>query len=647
MTKNIKNYNKLLIFAMLIILSSILTAQSFVDEATAASTYELAKDWRVISMLFTMLSIIFIALAYMFGQGFNIPELKAWASTEMTQAVVTAIIILTFTGVITFLDLMVAEIVNNSFLGFTCAGASVCAITTAEQYLSGMIDTAEDQTKSILQQYADTSRTAAVREGASATPLIKPIPLLQASLSGSITAGYLMDAERYQSVLEHLVNLLSSMYAQQFFVKEISFKLAPIIMAMGIVARSFFITRKLGGLLIAIGVGTMFVFPLMYVFNWLTLNVALYGDSVITPAGGVCPATCLLTAPKFYSGTTPIYSKADLYTFFGLSEDPNGDGDTRDSEITDEIVENVEKLARGEVIDSYTSPKNGRTASSCETTAHVGSGYCPIECRELPYPLSTTCNPMPEIQEPEEGQPEASFVNDATPDTRIACDSMPSACKIIRYVNPYDPYFEGAPTDATLQLYDNYARYSEDCKRECRIVPPLKTNCATGDSLHCPLEKDYCKYSWKDNLNARPPGCGVALGPNGGPPVIAKACEASFTAIESCTYVLPRRDALDQHECDTCLLIPDPYKYDPPIYKNCADLCRGSPAGPPRISPGEFAKKSAEGMVGKPEIKVAASLVLPAYVLPILNITVTLMFIRSLSQILGGDIEIPGVSKIL
>jgi hypothetical protein len=37
---------------------------------------------------------------------------------------------------------------------------------------------------------------------------------------------------------------------------------------------------------------------------------------------------------------------------------------------------------------------------------------------------------------------------------------------------------------------------------------------------------------------------------------------------------------------------------------------------------------------------------LPAYVLPLFNIVATLVFIKGLSTILGGDIEIPGISKV-
>jgi hypothetical protein len=37
---------------------------------------------------------------------------------------------------------------------------------------------------------------------------------------------------------------------------------------------------------------------------------------------------------------------------------------------------------------------------------------------------------------------------------------------------------------------------------------------------------------------------------------------------------------------------------------------------------------------------------IPAYLLPLFNIVATLVFIKGLSGLIGGDIEIPGISKI-
>jgi hypothetical protein len=53
-----------------------------------------------------------------------------------------------------------------------------------------------------------------------------------------------------------------------------------------------------------------------------------------------------------------------------------------------------------------------------------------------------------------------------------------------------------------------------------------------------------------------------------------------------------------------------------------------------------------EGLVGRAEIQQVSKLLVPAYVLPLFNIVATLVFIKGLSNLLGGDIDIPGISKV-
>lgn len=627
------------------------------------SPYELARDWRVLSITFTIITAMLIALAYMFGHGFNVPELKAWASTEFVQIIVTALIVVMLVAVITFLDGLLVLTVNQSNLqGVSCTNSSNCAVTLADAYFTGLIDIAHGKARDVIEGISDAQVTASRRFGASAVPLILPIPLLQLSVSGTFSAGYLMDAERFTTVLESLVNTTSSMTAQQFFVNQISYRVAPFLLVVGIVARSFFATRRIGGLLIAIAVGVMYVLPLMFVVNWLTLNITLFGDSIITPPTGSCPVSCALSAPKFYAGNTPIYTERELYAYFDLL-DPDRNPRTEDSMLSQidpannrPIIENIKRLARGEDAQ-YVNPNQNRnpgtlpSVSSCEFAARtLQDGYCPVECRELPYPLSFTCK---------------NVTQDGTARTEITCNRMPSVCKITRYVNPADPYFTNPGANPQLSaLYAEYQQYSALCPLQCRTIAPLQNDCS-GDAsrVSCPYAKDYCRFTRVDDLTSRPNECSarrcfgeddcrrlaqeLVRNPIGSCPTPVAQANNRPVATSSCLYVLPGEQRLTNNECNGCLFVPESYTFDPPLYRNCADICSTNASGPPKISPGEFAKRSAEGMVGRDEIKVASTLILPGYILPILNIVVTLMFIRSFSQIFGGDVEIPGLVKIL
>jgi hypothetical protein len=69
-------------------------------------------------------------------------------------------------------------------------------------------------------------------------------------------------------------------------------------------------------------------------------------------------------------------------------------------------------------------------------------------------------------------------------------------------------------------------------------------------------------------------------------------------------------------------------------------------AGPLSIGPTDFIKKL-PGAEGRPDARNVGMLMVPALVLPLFCIVIVVSFIRVFSPLLGGDIEIPGLSKII
>jgi len=377
------------IFIFLIAFTYLSFAQQTQVEAVAAqSGYELVSDWRVLSALTIMVMVIFVAMAYGAGVALENSELQAWASTELVQVFVTAIIVFAFAAVITFLDDVTVMVIQNSNLPFTCNGVQNCAITTASEYLANMQNSAEQQVIDRLADSVKAGQMASYRAGAYATQVLLPIPLLQLSVSGSITAGYIMDIDRNTALIEQLGNLLSVMYAQRFFIEQISFKIAPIVLVLGVVARSFFLTRRLGGLLMAMGIGIMYVLPLMYVLNWITLSLTLFGDSILTPSLGACPAACAVSPPKFYlQNGEPVYDKATLYNYLRMDEAAASDSDNH---AIDQLQNGSRRF--------FTSTSNGQVAYSCEYAALTGASMSGPDSG----PGSSSLSP-PVVGLPEEG----------------------------------------------------------------------------------------------------------------------------------------------------------------------------------------------------------------------------------------------------
>jgi|GEM_PF-6877893 len=397
-----------LIFIFLLALTCISFAQQTQVEATAAqSQYELIRDWRVLAGITVLVMSILVAMAYAAGVGLENSELQAWASTELVQVFVTAIIVMAFAGVITFLDDMTVMVIQNSNLPFTCDGAQNCAITTASQYLANMQDSAENQVIGRISDSVKAGKMASYRAGAYATQVLMPIPLLQLSVSGSITAGYIMDIDRDTALIEQLGSLLSVMYAQRFFIEQISYNIAPIVLVLGVVARSFFLTRRLGGLLMAIGIGVMYVLPLMYVLNWITLSLTLYGDSIITPNLGACPGACALSPPKFYlQNNEPVYDKDTMYNYLGIdTSDPSQSG----------AVVNVDRLENGSM---RLLSLNGQTAYSCEYAALTGATMSGQDSAGL--------SPTVSLPETSSG-PGAAVAGQPSAESQPVVDSAPSS----------------------------------------------------------------------------------------------------------------------------------------------------------------------------------------------------------------------------
>ena len=619
--------NLKLTFAILLLLLSFTYAQSL-DSQISSSPFDLIRDWRALSLGISILSVILISIALLIGMSFEMPELKAWASSELTQVFATLLIVLALAGTITLLDGLFETLVVSSNLGFTCSGTSICAKTVASNYLDNLISLASSVSKSSIEDYATAAKLVGLGTAVNSEIFVYPIPLLQPQISFSPTISYMMDMDRLRVVIEGSGGIFASLSAQKFFVNEISYKLAPSLLAIGILLRSFFATRRLGGLLMAIGFGVMYVFPMTYVFDWLSLNIAVSGGNLVVDDTTNCPVSCLKNPPTFVidNNNMTFESREEVLDYLdSTGTDISGAGIT------------LAALASGTqpsaMIGSY-------RIISCN------ANECPSSCRSLPYPNSPSC-----------------FANSSN------CASIDSRCKVIRSVN----------------LVDTPDTFAARCPMECRTVPALKSNCDISrnvgsrsltcieiladpsiDSTGCPAicatglgasdptcnvpipipvsyncldSKDYCRYARSDNLNVRPSGCEEDLA--------SYVCPASLTANDSCVWVLPSRTLIDSHACDRCLFVPQEFQLTPPINTACEKACSDNSQGPRKISPAEFTRRSSEGMIGKEEIKSLASLYLPAYLLPLLNLVMTLVFIRGFSQFLGGDVEIPGLARLL
>jgi hypothetical protein len=677
------------------------------------SPLEIVKDWRILAILALGFSIVLVAIAYMIGIGLEMPEMRAWAGTELSQIFANALIILLVIVVIAFVDVMAIAIAVDADLDLPeCLGIGTqtydtCLQSVANEYLQDYVDTAKLQMRNILVENVKAVNYMNQRAGLYCTSIL----CLQVGVTTTFAANYLLDSDMYTLLFEYYGNLLGFMEAQLFFVNEVSFKIGPILLAVGIVARAFYFTRKIGGLLIAVALGITFFFPGMYIFDWATLDMVMTSDKGVDSQKSDCPAECTKQTPIAYyyndSGLQMIYDPMD---FKGL--------------FTEGTMGNAGQLYEGKIASA--SGTNGSALNkiihSCiyfqESDFPYTMGACPLTCRSLPYPTATQCL---------EATIKVGNAN-VTYNVQKACSVVPTECKVVKEVRG----IEGT------------AEY-ESCPSACKVVPPLKSDCRYKDAAeteegNCLDSSVDCRIAKVSDLSWRPSIHDSSL-PKAKACNKAKDCVASLTANDSCVYVFPDTGPCEdlcvgcdeecrligadfdnlpsnlkdhcnsiQTACDAChdtckvklsdisalsppagqctdcpeemrLMAPDipeeytqdscsfqncpaeyrifmprsacqmclfteaAYAYRPPINNKCDELCKPSDNVPTKDAE-DYAKIGEDGLVGKANIQSLSKLMLPIYVLPLFNIVATLVFIKGLSRILGGDIEIPGISKV-
>ncbi|MFA6530179.1 MAG: hypothetical protein WCT31_00475, partial [Candidatus Micrarchaeia archaeon] len=449
-------------------------AESFYQNKVAlagqSSQFELIKDWKVLSALLIIITLLLLIFAYIAGQSFNMPELKAWGAVELNQLFVTILIIgILFFGM-GFLDKIMADSLADSHLPdplnpgseLACKSDinSNCAAYIAEAYVNDIQNMMQKDVGDWLDNAAKEGQKMGRRSGINFVPFIYPIPTLWASFSVGWQPEKILDVERYNTVINFYTPMISSISAQKFFITEVVAGVAPSILLLGIVARSFFLTRRLGGLLIAMAIGVMFVLPLMYVFSWMSLNIAIFGTGALeSDSMPVCPEECQQLAPVAYDTASGVqyftiqdwadsvekrfgaeettgcylsrlidqkYSAEDYFSdlndplemqkilvTYGYPSDLDCDYTTNPHGLRD-----VRPL-RAEMDNYFQAcyPEGPGVGSGFAVTNPNGYGdfgtervYCPPTCRELPYPYDRKeCSPN-EVQ--------------------YACSQLPKQCNI-------------------------------------------------------------------------------------------------------------------------------------------------------------------------------------------------------------------------
>lgn len=221
--------------------------------------------WQFIAIVCTAISFALSALAFMLGRAFDSDDLKKWAKSELLSAISTLTIIVML--------IIIATILSNAVFTFTKEATRISApayFVEMERQLQGKEITQEVASFFPAQWYL-TSMARCVRmlyiTNACSTIITEPADwlILDTVRAGSPSSiPTLMMRGLSRTLSNTLTFILYVTYLQKdilLFAQQVAL---TVFLPLGIVLRSFVLTRGGGNLFIALGAGLFFIYPTAY-----------------------------------------------------------------------------------------------------------------------------------------------------------------------------------------------------------------------------------------------------------------------------------------------------------------------------------------------------------------------------------------------
>jgi hypothetical protein len=221
------------------------------------------SNWQSVAVAAAVLSLLFAALAYALSRFFRTRSLELWAKDEIYQALASAFIV------------GAAVIIITAISSFSCSISGKCV--GSQDHVDAAINIMGNMTSNVTKQlehifYLSMRVGMITKMGKFYDFTIGPdlaciagYCLTAFGFNFYWWAGGSMIADSIDYTFSILLPIISSFIAQMYMLMFIKEALFPTLLAMGIILRTFFFSRKVGGLLIAIALALYTVYPLMYI----------------------------------------------------------------------------------------------------------------------------------------------------------------------------------------------------------------------------------------------------------------------------------------------------------------------------------------------------------------------------------------------
>lgn len=450
-----------------------------------------------------------VVLAILAGYLLGLEELKQWGRAELGQALVTVFLAGVLLAVIGSADIVLqsATLTIQSPCISNQVPTGMASASKLTQYAGCYMEN--------LQNLAGQMGSDTIRQSIELTAKAYSSNGIQTDTEYTGYFGYnwrpeanlRLDSEIKGIEFELLSKYMVSFEGQRYFLANVVPVVGPVLLMLGLILRTLFFTRRLGGLLIATGCGLLIILPATYLLSWLTLQVAVYGPAAVASSASSCPVECKIQAPMAYDLNANPDGKlmSGQKTSAGLdalntqrlrnlppSAQPYSLGDEKNWRSLTPKVQTcypdypIQKDASGKEI-----PANRVQAAIVPDTQvpAEASQNCPADCRFLPLPRGLQCD-------------------------EAACDLVPIACKAIRAIpNQQQNDCTNGKLCSSNSGDSNYC--PEYCKKtlpevrldSTKVVPSANGNACTdtasgaADCSTCPL---YCRAYFSDVSPAAP-----------------------------------------------------------------------------------------------------------------------------------------------
>lgn len=209
-----------------------------------------ATSWQNVAAMALMVSVTLVAAVYMVGIGFGIKELKIIAKEEFFQVIATALMMVVLAGSAGILDGIARQSAFTDTTTITMANTSMHIISETRAEVVGIFSNIESYDKKVSSEASKGGQCSILGMGYSVSGcggfamMATPI-----SMSGNLVGFAIAELSAMEQILK-----IATTYALN------------LILPLGILLRTFKITRGAGGFFIALAVSLYIVIPAGVIF---------------------------------------------------------------------------------------------------------------------------------------------------------------------------------------------------------------------------------------------------------------------------------------------------------------------------------------------------------------------------------------------